>query len=138
MEEGDIVCCTLPSDFEDSIGKSGTDWDEAAEVETRALIWIGEPLFRNSEDSDGDMGLLSSSPKLFLLLLHRNFARSTTGLPSVSLMLESFLPGLVRGYLPLGELDGYASKARRRAAGVSEDITEDGPATGVKSISLLS
>jgi hypothetical protein len=53
-------------------------------------------------------------------------------------MLESFLPGLVRGYLPLGELDGYASKARRRAAGVSEDIAEDGPATGVKSISLLS
>lgn len=54
-------------------------------------------------------------------------------------MLESFPLGLVRGYLPLGELDGCASKARRRAAGVSEDdIAEDGPATGVKSISLLS
>lgn len=138
MEEGDIVCRTLSSDFEDSIRKSGTDWDEAAEVETRALIWIGEPLFRNSEDSDGDMGLLSSSPILFLLLLHRNLARSTTGLPSVSLMLESFLPSLVRGYLPLGELDGCASKARRRAAGVSEDIAEDGAATGVESILLLS
>lgn len=49
-------------------------------------------------------------------------------------MLKLFLPGLVGGYLPLGELDGCASKARRRAAGVSEDIAEDGPATGVESI----
>jgi hypothetical protein len=54
VEEGEIVCGTSPSDLEDFNGESGTDWNEAAEVETRAWIWIGEPLFCDSEDSVGD------------------------------------------------------------------------------------